>query len=170
MGLTLGQARSIGLGHLHPAVGRDRSAERELAGRCFAGPKPAGKAPADGMSMLERRFRDDVLEPAYVRGSIARWQREPVKLRLAGRTYYSPDFLVTERAGEHGIPARLVFVETKGYMRDDASVKLKVAAATYPQFGWLLVTRDKWGWHVRRVDGSGIGRDDVHVPWIYGGI
>lgn len=170
MGLTYQQAKSIGLGALHPAATGGRSAERELAERYFAGPVMPSKAPADGLNKLERRFRDDILEPAYVRGAIARWQREPVKLRLAGRTYYSPDFLVTERTGEHGIPPRLVFVETKGFMRDDASVKIKVAAETYPQFRFLLVTRDKWGWYVRRVDGSGIGREETIVPWINGGL
>jgi hypothetical protein len=74
-----------------------------------------------------------------------------------------------ERAGEHGLPSRLVFVETKGFMRDDAAVKLKVAASMYPAFGWLLVTRDKWGWEVREVAAGGIGREPIIVPWINGG-
>jgi hypothetical protein len=114
------------------------------------------------MNKLERKFKDHVLTPAMERGAIEGFWREPIKLRLAGRTTYAPDFLVIEGT------ARFTFVETKGFMREDANVKLKVAAAMYPVFGWLLVTRDKWGWHVRPVDARGIGRDEITVHWIHG--
>jgi hypothetical protein len=167
MGLTLDQAKSIGLGHLHPGVARNRSAEQDLVDR-FMPPATTAAVRSDGMNKLERRFRDTVLEPAWTRHDIGHYFREPIKLRLAGRTYYSPDFLVTSRPGEHGIPPAITFVECKGFMREDAAVKLKVAASAYPCFGWLLVTRDRWGWHVRRVDGSGIGREEITVSWING--
>lgn len=40
------------------------------------------------------------------------------------------------------------FHEVKGFMRDDARVKFKVAAALYPWFEWVLVVRDGKGWEV----------------------
>ena len=51
-----------------PAGIRRPSKERELLDRIYAAEKPASKAPADGMNKLERAFRDEVLEPAWVRG------------------------------------------------------------------------------------------------------
>lgn len=170
MGLTLGQAQALGLGHLHPASSRERSAERELLDRLALASSPASVVQSDGLNKLERAFRDQVLEPAYVTHRIARYWREPIKLRLAGRTWYAPDWLVEIPAGEHGLASRLVFVETKGFMRDDASVKLKVAAAEYPCFGWLLVTRPKHrGWEARLVTShGGIGREPICVPWMEG--
>lgn len=161
--MTLEQAMSVGLGHLHPSATRGRSAELEMAGPVV---RPA--RPPDGMNKLERRFRDGVLEPAFVRGAIMSYWREPIKLRLAGRTWYTPDWLVSLPTGEHGIPPAPEIVEVKGFMRDDAAVKLKVAANLYPAFAWWLVTRDKWGWHARRVDSGGIGREESIVPWIHG--
>lgn len=167
MGLSYAQAKSLGIAHLHPGVSRDRSAEQDLADR-FMPPSVKSAVGSDGMSKLERRFRDTVLEPAYVRHDIGNYWREPAKLRLAGRTYYTPDFMVIDRPGEHGIPPRFVMCEVKGFMRDDAAVKLKVAAAAYPCFGWLLITRDKWGWHARAVTSSGISREESVVSWING--
>lgn len=170
MGLSLSQAKALGIAHLHPAMSRGRSAERELLDRlALASPTQAAKSAvqSDGMNKLERAFRDRVLEPAYVAHRIARYWREPVKLRLAGRTYFAPDFLVELPSGEHGLAPRLIFVETKGWMRDDAAVKLKVAAADYPCFGWLLVTRPRRNqWEARPVTSRGIGRDPVSVPWM----
>lgn len=170
MGLSYAQAQSLGIGHLHPAKSRDRSAEQELLDRYARPLHVASAVEQDGLNKLERRFRDRVLEPAYVGGRIGRYWREPVKLRLAGRTYYTPDWLVMTSLGEHGLPALFTFIETKGFMRDDASVKLKVAADSYPCFRWLLVTRPsaKDGWLVREVTSSGIGTSTILVPWIHG--
>ena len=166
--MSYAEAKALGIGHLHPGVTRNRSAEQELVDR-FLPPATKAAVQTDGMNKLEMRFRDTVLEPAWTRHEIGNYWREPIKLRLAGRTYYTPDFLVISgRAGEHGIPPRFTFVEVKGFMRDDASVKLKVAASSYPCFGWLLVTRDRWGWYVREVTSAGIGREEITVPWING--
>ena len=62
-------------------------------------------------------------------------------LRLAGRTTYKPDFM-TFSLFNNG----MTFWETKGFMRDDAAVKLKVAASAFPYFRWVLVQRDRRKW------------------------
>jgi hypothetical protein len=54
------------------------------------------------------------------------WKFEGVKLRLAGNTFYSPDFLVLRADGA------LECHEVKGHWEDDARVKIKVAASIYP--------------------------------------
>lgn len=76
---------------------------------------------------------------------------EAIKLRLAQGAYYTPDFAVIE-AG------RLSFVEVKGFWRDDALVKFKVAAEQFP-FAFVAIRKKRQaeggGWDVlRRIEGN----------------
>jgi hypothetical protein len=85
------------------------------------------------------------LEMLRLGGEIARWDFEPCKLRLAGGTFYSPDFRVI-------LPDGLVeFHEVKGFWRDDARVKIKVAAEQHP-YRFVAVQKrrkkDGGGWKV----------------------
>lgn len=41
--------------------------------------------------------------------------------------------------------------ETKGHMRDDAAVKIKVAASLYPEIKFHLVTRDGPSWSIQEM-------------------
>lgn len=74
------------------------------------------------------------------------WAYQPLKfkLKLADKTYYTPDFMVLNAEGE------LEIHEVKGFMEDDASVKLKVAAETFP-FAFRLVKWVKGQWEVKVV-------------------
>lgn len=67
-------------------------------------------------------------------GEILWWEFQCWKLRLADDTQYTPDFAVMLANGEMEIH------ETKGFLRDDAAVKLKVAAQMYP-FRFYLVEK-----------------------------
>lgn len=75
--------------------------------------------------------------------------RGPVNLRLADKTFFRPDYLVIAADGT------LELHETKGFMEDDANVKLKVAAELYPWFRIVLVkarrVRDGGGFELRDV-------------------
>lgn len=53
---------------------------------------------------------------------------------------YTPDFMALNIDGE------LIAYETKGFMRDDARVKLKVAARMFPFVGFVLVERKAGAW------------------------
>lgn len=176
VGLSMQQAKAIGLGHLHPGVARARSAERELIDRFYAGDNPPSQAPDDGLNKLERDFKDRALEPALVRGDLAGYAREPVRFRIGGGCYFVPDYVVSERPGEHGVVPRITVVEVKGgFFRDDAKVKIKVAADKYPFLGlrWLIVFRlgscGRGDWDVHEVDRRGIHRDPIRIHWIHGG-
>lgn len=59
-------------------------------------------------------------------GDVQWWAFEPVKLRLADNTFYTPDFGVMASDGV------LEMHEVKGFWEDDARVKIKVAAAQFP--------------------------------------
>ena len=96
------------------------------------------------MNGLETR-RAAELEALKRAGEIRSYQFEALKLVLADRTTYTPDFLVelNDRA--------LVLEETKGHWRDDARVKIKVAARLFPMFRFVALTprkrREGGGWN-----------------------
>ena len=73
-------------------------------------------------------------------GEVRQWEFEKVKLRLADNTFYTPDFWIIMSDGT------MEMHEVKGFWRDDARVKVKVAAELYPQFRFIAVCRKKGGW------------------------
>jgi hypothetical protein len=77
-------------------------------------------------------------------GEVLWWEFEGVKLRLADNTFYTPDFFLMLSNGE------LQVHETKGFMMDDANVKLKVAADKFP-WPFFLVKKAKSGWNISKV-------------------
>jgi len=72
-------------------------------------------------------------------GSVQWYCFEGIKLRLADRTHYTPDFAVMPDDGV------LELHEVKGFWRDDARIKIKVAAEMYP-FRFVAVKRRGGGW------------------------
>jgi hypothetical protein len=67
-----------------------------------------------------------------------------IAFRLANGVVYWPDWTgYTE-----GQPCAW---EVKGFMRDDAAVKLKVAASLYPEVRWFLVWKEKGEWKQQEV-------------------
>lgn len=59
-------------------------------------------------------------------GKVAWYLFEGITLKLADNTRYTPDFAVENELGE------LEMHEVKGFWRDDARVKIKVAASIFP--------------------------------------
>lgn len=72
-------------------------------------------------------------------GVIADYRFEAVKLRLADKTFYTPDFVVLAPDGV------LEMHEVKGFWEEDARVKIKVAAAQFP-FRFVAVKKTKNNW------------------------
>lgn len=101
-----------------------------------------------GMNKTEARFRAEVLAVDGV------WVvlYASIKLRLADRTWYTPDFAVL-RIGS----PRVEFYEVKGSWKaphqEDSRVKLKVAAEAYPQFQFFAAVpnRDTGGWDIEEI-------------------
>lgn len=113
-------------------------------------PSTASGAPgALALGVLEdgQEKKKNKLELAYSRlleveqqaGEIHRWWWDALALKLGHDCRYNTDFLVQRPSG------LLEIHETKGFMRDDALVKLKVCAAMYP-FTVVLVKREKGTW------------------------
>ena len=161
MGLSLAEAERCGIAHLHPDhPANKREAEPVAKAK---GPRITGKNEY-GQNKTEAAW-DRRLADLRAAGVIRAYAFELFKIRLAGNTYYSPDFVVMRNDGS------LAILEIKGFMRDDAAVKLKVAAE---QCAWLgqvyLVRRDGKGWDIRRVSRTGVGRYPLPGDeWAQGG-
>lgn len=65
---------------------------------------------------------------------------QSITLKLANDTRYTPDFSSVGPNGE------FIFWETKGFFRDDAKVKLKIAARQYSWAVFMLVEKKKGQW------------------------
>jgi hypothetical protein len=95
------------------------------------------------MNGLESRYAT-YLEDKKRQGLITWWAYEPMKFKLADSAWFKPDFGVMDLSGE------ISFHETKGFMREAANVRLKVAAELYP-FKFFLVKKSPIGFDVTEV-------------------
>jgi hypothetical protein len=88
------------------------------------------------------------LEGLKYAGEVAWYMFEGIKFRLAGSTYLTPDFVVMLSSGEIQIH------EVKGWMQDDAAVKIKVCAESFP-FRFFVIRakpqKDGGGWDIREI-------------------
>lgn len=66
-------------------------------------------------------------------------------IRLADHCRYTPDFFEISRHGE------MIAWEVKGFWRDDARVKIKVAASQEPWLQFWAVFRRKGYWHTEHI-------------------
>lgn len=82
-------------------------------------------------------------------GEVEWFRFEGVTFKLGQDCRYTPDFAVMLRSGD------VELHEVKGYMQDDALVKIKTCAELYP-FPLVLVTRqakrDGGAWQFRRFE------------------
>lgn len=84
-----------------------------------------GRMKSGAMNKTESAYAR-LLETMKAAGKVAWYKFEGVKLRLADNTFYTPDFAVMSADGV------LEMHEVKGFWRDDARVKIKIAADMYP--------------------------------------
>ncbi len=109
--------------------------ERE-AQRAKGGKKP--KVEKRGMNKLESSYAAYLDERKQCK-TIVDWKFEAVRLRLAGGAWFKPDFLVN-------IGCAYEFHEVKGFWREAARVRIKVAAELFPWFRFVAVRRVKGEW------------------------
>ena len=67
------------------------------------------------------------------------WKYEAIKLRLADGCWYTPDFVVVTLQG-------VEFHEVKGYYREAARVRFRVAADTFPYFKFKIIRLKNGQW------------------------
>ena len=98
-------------------------------------PKPMRTTPKKKMNDTEKRY-GKYLKGLMLINEIEYYLFESIKLRLADNTTYTPDYFIVYKD-------RLAFHEVKGFWRDDARVKYKVARAMFPWFEWKVVKWEK---------------------------
>ena len=81
-----------------------------------------------------------LLKRLLLAGEVLHYEFEPLKLRLADKTFYTPDFMVVRRDG------LIELHEVKGFWEDDARVKIKVAAKQHWMFTFVGVQRKGAHW------------------------
>lgn len=97
------------------------------------------------MNQTEQRYAQR-LTARQRTGDIAAWVYEGMKLKLADKTWYTPDFVVILANGE------MELHEIKGFMEDDSAVKIKVTSRIYWWFRILVVKeKPKHVWHLTEV-------------------
>ena len=103
-----------------------------------------GRLKVGQLNKTEEAYRQH-LEARKAAGEVAWYRFEGIKLRLADKTFYTPDFAVMLPDGS------MEMHEVKGFWQDDARVKTKVAADQYP-FRFIAVTalakKSGGGWAV----------------------
>lgn len=151
MGMNWNDAKRCGISHLWPAAATPLETLY---------PAPKRKAPADGMNKLERAFWERLEEAKRQAVFLDVW-REPFKLRVVSNRYYIPDFVTHDAFNNH-----VTIWETKGFMREDAELKLLAAAERYFCFRWVLVQRDRRKWRCIEVTRSGFGRVEFCPDWL----
>ena len=91
-------------------------------------------------SKWEEQYRN-MLELKYRACEILAYEYESITFRLAPKTTYTPDFLVVLPNG------KIQIHEVKGFAREDAIIKFKVAAQQNPWFEFIMVKKSKnEGW------------------------
>jgi hypothetical protein len=100
---------------------------------------PREKKMPNGMNQSEMRYAE-LLECMKRAGDIRDYRFQAMTFKLADDTRYTPDFVVT-------FNDRMELHEVKGFLREDAAVKFKVAAHQFQEFGWKMVRWEKkTGW------------------------
>ena len=96
------------------------------------------------MNKWEARYADR-LRGMQAAGDIVAFDFEALKFNLGHRCWYCPDFVVTMPDG------RVECHEVKGFMRDDAAVKLKSVARRFSAFRFRLARIVKGQWDVTEI-------------------
>lgn len=99
-----------------------------------------GRLKAGAMNKTETSYAQH-LEARKIGGDVLWYKFEGIKLRLADKTFLTPDFAVMTRDGV------MELHDVKGFMMDDANVKIKVAAEQYP-FRFFIVKKSKVFWNL----------------------
>jgi hypothetical protein len=103
-----------------------------------AGAFARGVMPNEKMNKTEAAYAQH-LEMLKRAGEVLWWRFQPMRLRLADGSYFKPDFGLLDRN------CLFEFHETKGFWREAARVRIKVAASLFP-FKFIAIKRVNGAW------------------------
>ena len=93
-----------------------------------------GRMKSGEMNKTEKEFAD-YLQKQLDEHKIFSFAFEPVTLKLAKDLRYTPDFFC------HELDGTITFYEVKGFWRDDALAKIKMASEKFPMFRFISVKK-----------------------------
>ena len=125
-----------------PCSNVDRARMPEGHVGTIAGSSPAAVTKKPRMNKLEAEWAM-ILEARKRAGEIIWYQFEGLRLRLANGAYFTPDFPVLTKDGA------LEFCEVKGFWREAARLRIRVAADLYPFWKFYAVRK------IKKKDGGG---------------
>lgn len=135
---------AVGAGEQRDNWGVAVVATHRIAGKAGAGRLALGRLKVGERNKTEAAY-EATLKARQAAGEIVWFEFEGMKLRLADKTFYTPDYAVMLASGQ------IEFHEVKGRWEDDARVKIKVAAKDFP-FRFVAVRakakKDGGGWDV----------------------
>jgi hypothetical protein len=102
-----------------------------------AGAFARGRLPTNKMNKTEAAYAG-FLEMRKVDRDVLWWRYEPMNFNIASGAKYTPDFGVLTR------DCQFELHEVKGFWREAARVRIKVAAELFP-FKFIAITRAKTG-------------------------
>jgi len=103
-----------------------------------------GRLKTGAMNKTEAAYAQ-LLEMRRQAGEVDWYKFEGIKFRLADNTFFTVDFAVMRSDGV------MEMHEVKGFMLDDANVKIKVAASLYP-FVFKVIRKGRGGsWQVTEI-------------------
>lgn len=136
------------------AASRERALPLAFIGDKHPTPPPLNKTPtmpskqaknrirqnSAGLNKTEQAFKD-YLDSKRCYSVLV----QAITLKIGNGVRFTVDFITIDPDG------RMQGWETKGHLRDDANVKIKVAASLYPWIKFHLVTRKKGEWIIQEV-------------------
>jgi hypothetical protein len=124
-----------------------QQASRQLEGKPAAIPavvstgKKRLRQSSTGLNKTEAAYLEH-LRGGYPGGQI---YTQAITLKIGNGVRYTPDFVIIDKPS-------VTACEVKGFMRDDAAVKVKVAASLYPWITFFLVSKRKGGgWDIQEI-------------------
>ena len=102
------------------------------------------QTPEDRLNKTEREFLSRLRNDVY--GHMQHIGIQSLTLQLGFDCRYTPDFWTRMQGGDFRL------WEVKGFMRDDARVKLHAAARMFPFWTFVLVQKVKGEWHERIIE------------------
>ena len=103
----------------------------------FGGRQAVARQPPGVMNRSEDRYARTVLEVQLNAGVIVSWEFEVIKFRLGSGAWYTPDFFIITDRG------RIEIHEYKGHWEQAARVRIKAAAAGFPWFRFIAITKPR---------------------------
>lgn len=122
-------------------LGGQASVKPGMPGPSTEAPRLSVSTDEEKLNKTERAFLEYLRYTMHVRCL----HIQAVTLKLAFDCRLTPDF------SYYSQDEQLTFIDVKGFQREDALIKMKVAARTFPEWRFIIVKRIKGEWKFEEI-------------------